>query len=123
MNWNEVLDISELMFSRIDAGRVESVQREPVGIDAEDEHRKKIAKDFESIFIRQLLDTMKETIPDSDLEDSSSKQVESIYWSFLGDAVAEKGGFGLWKEIYKSMREQEGLVTDQAQIRKLDESL
>jgi Rod binding domain-containing protein len=72
-------------------------------VDIEDMHRRKVARDFESIFIRQIIDRMKETIPESDLADSSSEQIQSMYWSFLGDAIAEKGGFGLWKQIYEQM--------------------
>jgi Rod binding domain-containing protein len=71
--------------------------------DIEDIHRRKVARDFESIFIRQIIDRMKETIPESDLADSSSEQIQSMYWSFLGDAIADKGGFGLWKQIYEQM--------------------
>ena len=72
-------------------------------VDIEDMRRRKVARDFESIFIRQIIDKMKETIPESDLADSSSEQIQSMYWSFLGDAIAEKGGFGLWKQIYEQM--------------------
>ena len=72
-------------------------------VNIEDMHRRKVARDFESIFIRQIINKMKETIPKSDLADSSSEQIQSMYWSFLGDAIAEKGGFGLWKQIYEQM--------------------
>jgi len=72
-------------------------------IDFEDEKKKKVAKDFESIFIHQLLEKMKDTIPKSDLEDSSSEQIKSMYWSFMAQAVADKGGFGLWEKIYQDM--------------------
>ena len=73
------------------------------GIDMEDEKRKKVARDFESVFIHQILDKMKDTIPESDLEDSSSKQIKSMYWSFMSDALADQGGFGLWEKIYATM--------------------
>ena len=79
------------------------------GIDFDDEHRKKVARDFEGIFIHQLMDKMKETIPESDLEDSSSKEIKSMYWSFLADAVTAKGGLGLWENIYATMRQSAGL--------------
>ncbi len=82
---------------------------EEVGIDFDDEQRKKVAKDFEGIFVRQLMDKMKDTIPESDMEDSSSKEIKSMYWSFLGDAVTAKGGLGLWENIYATMRQSAGL--------------
>ncbi len=72
-------------------------------IDVDSEDRKQVARDFESILIHQLLDTMKNTIPKSDLEDSSSEQIKSMYWSFMSQAVSDQGGMGLWKSIYESM--------------------
>jgi len=104
-------------------------------VDLEDMQRRKVARDFESIFIRQIIDRMKDTIPKSDLADSSSQQIQSMYWSFLGDAIADKGGFGLWKQIYEQMPKgsnaaELGAAVDAArpqhptgQVKKLDEIL
>ena len=81
-----------------------------VEFDIEDEKRKQVAKKFEAIFVRQILDKMKDTIPESDMEDASSKQIKGMYWSFLGDAIAQKGGFGLWENIYRDMCENQGVT-------------
>jgi Rod binding domain-containing protein len=81
----------------------DSIRAADGNVDIEDMHRRKVARDFEAIFIHQIIDRMKETIPESDLADNSSKQIQSMYWSFLADAIAEKGGFGLWKQIYEQM--------------------
>jgi Rod binding domain-containing protein len=72
-------------------------------IDYDEEEKKKVAQDFESIFIHQLLETMKATIPDEESEDVAAGQVKSMYWSFMADAISDQGGLGLWKDIYKSM--------------------
>lgn len=72
-------------------------------VDFEDERLRKVARDFEGLFVRQILERMKDTIPESEDEDSSTEQVKGMYWSFLSDAVAEMGGFGLWEQIYESM--------------------
>ena len=72
-------------------------------LDLEDEQKKKVAKDFESIFIHQLMDVMKDTIPESDMEDGASKQIKSMYWSFMAQAVADGGGMGMWENIYDQM--------------------
>ena len=116
------MDIGELMSSQPVAGMdVESLNKsiQDITIDHDDERKKKVAKDFEAIFIRELLDKMKETIPESDLEDPSSKQIKNMYWSFMGDAIAEKGGFGLWEKIYEAMPKNSEQVNQQ----KLDESI
>jgi Rod binding domain-containing protein len=75
----------------------------------EDERRKQVAKEFEGVFVRQLLERMKDTIDefeaDDEEQDSSAEQIKGMFWSFLGDAVAEQGGFGLWERIYEAMPE------------------
>lgn len=70
--------------------------------EATDQQKKQAAKDFESLFIAQVMEQMKETIPDSGLlEDATSKQMEGLFWLYLARDVADKGGFGLWKNIYQ----------------------
>lgn len=87
----------------------------------------KVAKDFESILVGQLMNQMKETIGESSFaEDGSSKQIKDMFWSFLAEEIGSNGGFGLWKDIYKSMSpdQQEaksGEGTDDAKL-KLDQT-
>jgi Rod binding domain-containing protein len=70
----------------------------------EDERKKKIAKDFEGVLINKVMDEMQNTIPDSGLlEDETSKQTQSLFYMFLSQDVAAKGGFGFWKQIYEQM--------------------
>jgi Rod binding domain-containing protein len=72
--------------------------------DADNKKKMKVAKDFEGILIGQLMNQMKATVGESGfLEDGSSKQVKDMFWSFLSEEVADNGGMGLWKNIYKSM--------------------
>ncbi len=67
-----------------------------------EEKKKQIAKDFESVLIGKLLDEMKNTIGDWGFEkDGASKQVQGIFWLYLAQDIANNGGFGLWKDIYK----------------------
>lgn len=98
------MDISEISLSQNLMKPVNS------RINFEDEHNKEIAREFEGIFVRQLLEKMQQTIPDDEEEDSSTKQVKSMFWSFLGDSIAENGGLGLWENIYESMPKSGGDV-------------
>ena len=67
-----------------------------------DEKKKQVAKDFESVLVGKLLDEMKNSITDWGLEkDAASKQTEGIFWLYLGRDIANNGGLGLWKDIYK----------------------
>lgn len=88
-------------------------------IDLEDEKKKKVAKDFESIFIHQLMETMKATIPEEESEDAAAGQVKSMYWSFMSQAVSDQGGLGLWKDIYNSMSDN----TDMSKVQQATEQI
>jgi len=67
-----------------------------------EEKKKQIAKDFESILLSELLDEMKNTIGDWGFDkDGASQQIEGIFWLYLARDIANNGGFGLWKDIYK----------------------
>jgi Rod binding domain-containing protein len=58
------------------------------------------AKDFESLLLDKLLEAMKSTIEDGSFDtDGASKQVQDIFWLYLSQDIANKGGFGLWKNI------------------------
>ena len=91
-------------------------------IDAASEARKKqVAKDFESVFIGKLLDEMKNTIGEWGLEkDAASRQLEGIFWLYLARDIANNGGFGMWKDIYRFLTDSEN---NSPPTELLDESL
>ena len=77
-----------------------------------EEKKKQIAKDFESVLLGKLLDEMKDTIGDWGFEeDGASKQVQGIFWLYLARDLADKGGVGLWKDIYQSLTNPNQLNT------------
>ncbi|MHC4482151.1 MAG: hypothetical protein ACYSW4_01240 [Planctomycetota bacterium] len=74
--------------------------------------KKQIAKDFESILLSKLLDEMKNTIGDWGFDkEGVSKQVQGIFWLYLARDIADKGGFGLWKDIYQFLTEFDNTST------------
>ena len=76
---------------------------------ASEEKQMQAAKDFESVLITKLLDAMENTIGDWGLEkDATSKQVRGIFSLYLGRHIGSNGGFGMWKDIYKSLRNSRG---------------
>ncbi len=87
-----------------------------------DERKKQLAKDFESILLTQLFNQVQESIGDLgfDEEDGTSGQVRGLFWSFLARDVADKGGFGLWQDIYQHFKQMEGVLDPGAA---LDEEL
>lgn len=75
---------------------------------ASEEKKKQIAKDFESVLLGKLLDEMKNTIADFGFEkDGASEQIHGIFWLYLARDIADKGGFGLWKDIYQFLNNSE----------------
>ena len=73
----------------------------------------KAAKDFESVLLSKVLQEMDKTIPRSGLlEGGSMEQVRSMFWSFLARDMADKGGFGLWKQLQKDMLRQYAASAD-----------
>lgn len=60
------------------------------------------AKDFESVLLHKLMEEMQNTIPDSGLlGDGAMEQLQGMFWGFLARDVADKGGIGLWKDLYE----------------------
>ena len=75
---------------------------------AQQEKLKKVARDFESVFVHQVMSVMKDTVPaDDEQEDSSSEQIQGMYWSFMAQAVGDEGGIGMWKDLYSMMSRQQ----------------
>jgi Rod binding domain-containing protein len=63
-----------------------------------------VAKDFESILVTRLLNEMRSSVPEDGLfGDGVSKQVEDMFWYYLGQEIGSKGGLGIWQEIYRQM--------------------
>lgn len=106
------MDISEILSaqSKQCLGRVQGLVKDS---DADDEKKIEAAKGFESVLIQKLTDAVKESIVSwDDEEDSASEQVEGMFWMELGQEISNQGGFGLWKDIYKSISQLENKAND-----------
>ena len=88
---------------------------------ASDEKKKQLAKDFESVFITKLFDQIKEsigTLAIDEEEEGISDQVHGLFWLYLAQDVGDKGGFGMWKDIYRHFQEMDGSQAAGGQIDK-----
>ncbi len=73
-----------------------------------DEKKKQIAKDFESILLNKLFDQMSKSVGNWGFEkDGPSEQIQGIFWLHLAQDIADNGGMGLWKDIYKSLTQSD----------------
>jgi Rod binding domain-containing protein len=90
------------------ARRLEGTTPEAVAA-MEDLQKQELAKDFESLLLTRLLNEVKASVNASSFdEDAGSDQIHGMFWSFLAEDVSEKGGFGLWQEIYQNLKDMEG---------------
>ena len=90
------MESSALMIQRLDAAGVSQ--------SAEAKQAEKVAKDFESVLLHRLLEEMKKTVPESELfGGAQSRQINSMFWMFLSQDLADSGGLGLWRDIYSQM--------------------
>ena len=75
--------------------------------DVSQEKKKQIARDFESILLNKLLNEMKNTIGDWGFEkEGTTEQIHSIFWTYLGQELADNGGIGLWKNFYEAFNQE-----------------
>jgi hypothetical protein len=87
--------------------------------DMSDLKKQELAKDFESVLLTRLFNEVKASISASSFdEDAGSDQIHGMFWSFLAEDVADKGGFGLWKDLYQHFKDMEGTGTPGALIDK-----
>lgn len=75
----------------------------PAGSQNNPEKTKQLAKDFESVLLSQIVNSMKDTISslNGDDEEAGSGQVKDMFWMCLSREVGDKGGMGLWKDLYQ----------------------
>lgn len=90
------------------SGSIETMDLEAIK-GASDEKKKQLAKDFEAVFLTRVFDEVKKSIQDSGFdEDVAADQVHGMFWSYLAQDVANKGGFGLWQDLYQQFKAMEG---------------
>jgi Rod binding domain-containing protein len=69
----------------------------------------KVAHDFESVLLQKVFDEMRKTVPESGLIDSpENEQIQGLFWTYLAQEVADKGGIGLWKELARQIQGKAG---------------
>ena len=76
---------------------------------ASDAKKRQLAKDFESVFLTKVFEEVRKSIEDSGFDDDvAADQVHSMFWSYLAQDVANKGGFGLWQDLYQQFKAMDG---------------
>lgn len=90
------------------SGPLEATDLETIR-NASDAKKKQLAKDFESVFLTKVFEEVRKSIEDSGFDDDvGADQVHSMFWSYLAQDMANKGGFGLWQDLYQQFKAMEG---------------
>jgi Rod binding domain-containing protein len=114
MDIDSVNPLSQLAGSAaMQAGSIDDLLKTTTAsaVNASDQKKEQIAKQFESVFIGKLFDQIRESVGSLSLdeeEEGISDQVQGLFWMYLAQDVGEKGGFGMWKDIYQQLREMDG---------------
>jgi len=84
-----------------------------------DAQKLQLAKDFESILLTRFFDEVRRSIGNCGFEeDPAGQQVHGMFWSYLAQDVADKGGFGLSQDIYQHFQDMDGAETVGALVNK-----
>ena len=95
------------------AGAGKAIDAKSFNKNSSQEKIEQVAKNFESALLAKVLEGMKNTIPQSGLlETSMSRQVQDLFWFYLTQDLAGKGGLGLWKQIAGQL-DQASVMADQ----------
>lgn len=76
--------------------------------DSTDEELMDVCKSFESYFVQKVFEEMKKTVHSSDDDNSYMQYLGDIYTQGIADEVTESGGIGLAKQLYESMKRNQG---------------
>jgi Rod binding domain-containing protein len=89
-----------------------------------DTQKQEAAKKFESVLLEKMLDSMQKTVTDWDGDKSpASKQINSLFNTYLARDMADKGGLGLWKDICSFYGDRQKNQNQNSNNNSLDESV
>ena len=96
--------------TRLNSARAQQLGGNPEKPEAKTEKElKKLSRDFESIFIHKLLDSMSKTVPKSGLLDSfASDMYQSMFYEKVADEMSVNKGMGMADMIYRQLSKLEG---------------
>ncbi|MBO8130522.1 MAG: hypothetical protein H0Z29_03270 [Candidatus Marinimicrobia bacterium] len=72
----------------------------------EDLKLKKASKEFEGLFLSYVIKAMEKTLPEGGIVGDKNNLVSMLFSSMMGKAIAENGGVGLSKVIYRALKKK-----------------
>ncbi|PIP72406.1 MAG: hypothetical protein COW89_06600 [Nitrospinae bacterium CG22_combo_CG10-13_8_21_14_all_47_10] len=80
-----------------------------------DKDMEKVARDFESVFVNKLFESMRKAIPKSGLFDSSAMEMyQSMMDQEMAKNMSERKGMGLGEMVYKDLSKMDKILRGEA---------
>lgn len=80
-----------------------------------DKDMEKVARDFESVFVNKLFESMRKAIPKSGLFDSSAMEMyQSMMDQEMAKKMSERKGMGLGEMVYKDLSKMNKILRGEA---------
>ena len=80
-----------------------------------DKDMEKVARDFESVFVNKLFESMRKAIPKSGLFDSSAMEMyQSMMDQEMAKKMSERKGMGLGEMVYKDLSKMDKILRGEA---------
>ncbi|MBI9105310.1 MAG: rod-binding protein [Spirochaetales bacterium] len=101
----EITDAASLQYRNTSLNAsLESVKRGGIS-EAEEAKLKEACQDFESLFIKQMLDTMRKTVNKGELLNGGMAEdiFEDMLYDEYASAIAGSGDFGISKMMYSEL--------------------
>ena len=97
--------IQSELFNQLNDKKTEGIRRQTkFGTAAAEEGMEKVARDFESVFINKLLESMRKAIPKSDLLESHSMDMyQSMMDQEMAKELSKRKGMGMGEMIYNDL--------------------
>ena len=98
-------DIQNNLFSQLTDKNLERMRNQSKfgQIDSEKD-MEKVARDFESVFVNKLFESMRKGVPKSGLLDSSAmKMYQSLMDQEMAKLMSERKGMGIGEMVYKDL--------------------
>lgn len=97
--------IQNILFNQLTEKNLERMRgQSKFGKVGSDKDMEKVARDFESVFVNKLFETMRKAIPKSDLLNSSAIEMyQSLMDQEMAKKMSERKGMGLGEMVYKDL--------------------
>ena len=108
--------IQNTLFNQMTEKNLDSLRRQSdFGKGKSEQEMEKVARDFESVFINKLFESMRKAIPKSDLLQSSSMDMfQSMMDQEMAKELSKRKGLGMGEMVYNDLSRMNKILKGEA---------